>query len=157
MKIEIEYLEKLVKVFNDNELTELSLEEGEKAIIIKKEKTYAAVQTAQAPAQAVIPAVAQAPQAVPQTSSSSETVCLKKGVQITAPMVGTFYGAPSPGAEPFVTVGKTVSSEQVVCIIEAMKLMNEIESEVSGKVIEVLVQDGQPVEYGQPLMIIDPS
>jgi acetyl-CoA carboxylase biotin carboxyl carrier protein len=70
-------------------------------------------------------------------------------------MVGTFYKAPSPGAAPFAEVGKTVSTGQIVCIIEAMKLMNEIESEVSGKIIEVCVEDGQPVEFGQVLMYVE--
>ena len=77
-------------------------------------------------------------------------------LKITSPMVGTFYRAASPGAAPFADAGKTVSVGQTVCIIEAMKLMNEIESEVSGKIVEVCVQDGEPVEYGQVLMLVEP-
>ena len=79
----------------------------------------------------------------------------KKGTPITSPMVGTFYKAPSPDSEPFVSVGSTVSSGDVVCIVEAMKMMNEIESEVSGKVVEICVEDGQPVEFGQVLMYVE--
>ncbi|KAB8316893.1 acetyl-CoA carboxylase biotin carboxyl carrier protein [Tolypothrix campylonemoides VB511288] len=81
----------------------------------------------------------------------------QKFVDIPSPMVGTFYRAPGPSESPFVEVGDRVRSGQTVCIIEAMKLMNEIESEVSGQVIEILVQNGEPVEYGQPLMRINPD
>lgn len=81
----------------------------------------------------------------------------QKFVDIPSPMVGTFYRAPGPSESPFVQVGDRVRSGQTVCIIEAMKLMNEIESEVSGQVIEILVQNGEPVEYGQPLMRINPD
>ncbi|MBP5973153.1 acetyl-CoA carboxylase biotin carboxyl carrier protein [Brasilonema sp. CT11] len=90
----------------------------------------------------------------PPTGSS---VIEQKFVEIPSPMVGTFYRAPSPGEAPFVQVGDRIRSGQAVCIIEAMKLMNEIEAEVSGQVIEILVQNGEPVEYGQPLMRINPD
>ena len=79
----------------------------------------------------------------------------KKGKPLTSPMVGTFYSAPSPDAEPFVKVGQTVKEGDVVCIVEAMKLMNEIEAEVSGKIVEICVSDGQPVEFGQVLMYVE--
>ena len=78
-------------------------------------------------------------------------------VEVPSPMVGTFYRSPAPAEPPFVEVGDRIRSGQTVCIIEAMKLMNEIEAEVSGRVIEILVQDGEPVEYGQPLMRINPG
>ncbi|HVP57794.1 MAG TPA: acetyl-CoA carboxylase biotin carboxyl carrier protein [bacterium] len=78
-------------------------------------------------------------------------------VEIKSPMVGTFYRAPSPGAKPYVDVGEMLQSGQVVCIIEAMKLMNEIESSVAGRLVKVLVENGQPVEYGQPLFLVSPS
>lgn len=81
----------------------------------------------------------------------------QKLVDVLSPMVGTFYRAPAPGESPFVEVGDRVKSSQSVCIIEAMKLMNEIEAEVSGQVMEILVQNGEPVEYGQPLMRINPD
>lgn len=153
MKIEFDYIEKLVKLLSDNELTELTLEDGEKAVIIKKEKEIVTTQAIpvapQVQASAPVPAIQEAPKA----ESVKE---ISKGVPITSPMVGTFYKAPSPGAASFTEVGKTVSVGQIVCIIEAMKLMNEIESDVSGKIIEICVQDGQPVEYGQVLMIVEP-
>ncbi|MEI7475138.1 MAG: acetyl-CoA carboxylase biotin carboxyl carrier protein [bacterium] len=150
MKIDIEYIEQLVKLFKDNELTELSVEEGEKAIVLRKEKEVVAT-SVQAPTVtqvstpapvAATPAKAEAPQ--------------DKGIAITSPMVGSFYKAANPGSPAFTEVGKTISAGQVVCIIEAMKLMNEIESEVSGTVVEICVQDGQPVEYGQVLMYVKP-
>jgi len=79
------------------------------------------------------------------------------GNEVKSPMVGTFYSAPEPGAKPYVSVGSRVSKGQILCIIEAMKIMNEIESEVAGVVTEVLASDAQPVEYGQPLFRIDPN
>jgi acetyl-CoA carboxylase biotin carboxyl carrier protein len=91
----------------------------------------------------------------PSTSSVSSPAT--KLVEVPSPMVGTFYRAPAPGEAPFVQVGDRVRSGQTVCIIEAMKLMNEIEAEVSGQVMEILLQNGEPVEYGQPLMRINPD
>lgn len=148
MKFDIEYVEKLAKVLADNSLTEISLEDGEQAITLRKDlvMTGAPVQTAVPQAAAPVPAVsAQEQPAEPA----------KKGKPITSPMVGTFYSAPSPDAKPFVEVGQTISQGDVVCIVEAMKLMNEIEAEFSGKIVEICVQDGQPVEFGQVLMYIE--
>jgi acetyl-CoA carboxylase biotin carboxyl carrier protein len=153
MKVELEYLEKLVKLVKDNGLTELSLEEGEKAIIIKKEQGVVVPQSAAVAPQAMPAAVPAVQPVAPKAEIEPETA---KGIPITSPMVGTFYKAPSPGSPSFTEVGKTVSVGQVVCIIEAMKLMNEIESDVAGKLVEICVQDGQPVEYGQVLMIVEP-
>lgn len=90
-------------------------------------------------------------------SSGSPSAIDKRLVEVSSPMVGTFYRAPAPGEAPFVEVGDRVRSGQAVCIIEAMKLMNEIEAELSGQVMEILVQNGEPVEYGQPLMRINPD
>lgn len=152
MKMEIEYIEKLVKLLSENELTEISLEEGDKAILIRKEKevitTAATVPVHVAAASQTQPAV----KVVEAVVEKDESKLLK----VVSPMVGTFYKAASPGSAPFTEVGKSVSAGQVVCILEAMKLMNEIESEVSGKVVEICVQDGQPVEYGQVLMLLEP-
>ena len=136
MKFDIEYIEKLAKVLADNSLTEISLEDGEQVV--------AAAPVAQP--QAAQPA---------QTSAPAEQKEVKKGKPLTSPMVGTFYSAPSPDADPFVKVGQTIKEGDVVCIVEAMKLMNEIESEFSGKIVEICVQDGQPVEFGQVLMYIE--
>lgn len=150
MKFEIEYIEQLAKVVADNDLSEITLEDSEKAIIIKKEKTVVQAQVS-TPVVASAPVVQQAA-AEEKTETKEDT---PKGTPVTSPMVGTFYSAPSPGAKPFVNVGSSVSAGQVVCIIEAMKLMNEIESEVSGKVTKICVEDGQAVEYGQVLMYVE--
>ncbi len=145
MKFDIEYVEKLAKVLADNSLTEISLEDGEQAITLRKEVT------------GVIAAPAVAPVAAPQQASApaEKPVEVKKGKPLTSPMVGTFYKAPSPDAKPFVEVGQTIKEGDVVCIVEAMKLMNEIEAEVSGKIVEICVTDGQPVEFGQVLMYVE--
>lgn len=147
MKFDVEYIEKLAKILNEASLTEISLEDGEQAITIRKELMAAPVATAvSAPVQAAIT------QAAPASTPVAE---VKKGKPITSPMVGTFYTSPAPDAKPFIEVGKTISQGDVVCIIEAMKLMNEIESEFSGTITEICVKDGQPVEFGQVLMYIE--
>lgn len=148
MKFDIEYVEKLAKVLADNSLTEISLEDGEQAITLREEVMGVA------PAPVVQTSAPQQPQSVP-VSAPAEQKEVKKGKPLTSPMVGTFYSAPSPDAEPFVKVGQTVKEGDVVCIVEAMKLMNEIEAEFSGKIVEICVQDGQPVEFGQVLMYIE--
>lgn len=156
MNFNLEYIEKLVKMVSDSELTELALEEKDSAIIIRKEKEVVQAQTIVP--QAIAAAPVAAPSAAPAPVASAvaeEKAPEQKGTPITSPMVGTFYMASSPGAKPFVEVGSTVSTGQVVCIIEAMKLMNEIEAEVSGKVTQICVKDGEAVEYGQVLMYVE--
>lgn len=147
MKFDIEYVDKLAKILAENSLTEISLEDGEQAITIRKDVVVAPV--------AAAPAVQAAPAAQPAQTAAQPAEPAKKGKPLTSPMVGTFYSAPSPDAKPFVEVGQTVSQGDVVCIVEAMKLMNEIEAEVSGKIVEICVKDGQPVEFGQVLMYIE--
>lgn len=137
MKFDIEYIEKLAKVLADNALTEISLEDGDQAVTLRKD---------------VIGAL-PAPVAQPALVEKKEEP--KKGRPLTSPMVGTFYKASSPDAKPFVEVGQTIKEGDIVCIVEAMKLMNEIEAEFGGKVIEICVENGQPVEFGQVLMYIE--
>ena len=152
MKYEIEYIEKIAKVIADNQLTEIILEDGEQAITVRKEAVYM-----QGAAPAVVNSIAPAQVSAPQVSAQKEEAAVDKpkGTAITSPRVGAFYAAPAPGAKPFVKVGDVVSAGQVVCIVEAMKLMNEIESEVSGKITQICVEDGQSVEYGQVLMYVE--
>lgn len=153
MKFETEYIEKLAKIIREQDLSEISLEDGEQAITIRKD-----VVVASAPAVAVsTPAVqaVSAPASAPIEAPSDVKEEKKSGTPITSPMVGTFYMAPSPDSAPFVSVGDSVKAGDVVCIIEAMKMMNEIKSEVAGKVVEVCVEDGQPVEFGQVLMYVE--
>ena len=153
MKFETDYIEKLAKIIADNGLTEISLEDGEQAITIRKDlpeviaAAPAAVAAAPAAATAPAPAVSAPQPAVKEPEA--------KGRAITSPMVGTFYAASSPDAAPFVEVGSTVNAGDVVCIIEAMKLMNEIKSEQSGKVVQICVKNGDPIEYGQVLMYVE--
>ena len=151
MKYDIEYIEKIAKIISDNQLTEITLEDGEEAITIRKEATC------MQPVAPIQPAISQIPSPLTsvQTKADKPAQGQNKGTAITSPMVGAFYAAPAPGAKPFVKVGDVVSAGQVVCIVEAMKLMNEIESEVSGKVVQICVEDGQSVEYGQVLMYVE--
>ena len=147
MKFDAEYIEKLAEIIADKGLTEISLEDGNQAITLRKELYTTTVQAPQ-----VVPTVA--PQSAPAAAEPVKAE-VKKGQAITTPMFGTFYKAPSPDAKPFVEVGQSISKGDVVCIVEAMKLMNEIESEFSGKVVEICVEDGQPVEFGQVLMYVE--
>lgn len=150
MKFETDYIEKLAKIIADTGLTEISLEDGEQAITLRKDVVVA-------PVSPVVSTPSAVPAAAPASAPAQvqEAAPVKKGTPITSPMVGTFYKSPSPDADPFVTVGQSISKGDVVCIVEAMKMMNEIESEVSGKVVEICVEDGQPVEFGQVLMYIE--
>lgn len=151
MKFETDYIEKLAKIISDNGLTEISLEDGEQAITIRKDlPEVIAAAPAAIPAAAPV-AAAQAPASAPTVAKEPEA----KGKAITSPMVGTFYAASSPDAAPFVEVGSTVNVGDVVCIIEAMKLMNEIKSEQAGKVVQICVKNGDPIEYGQVLMYVE--
>lgn len=133
MNFEIEYIEKLANLIDEKSLSEIILEDGEQAITIKREINQTVVQSANPVA--IMPQTPQVQSAKEETVQ--ENTSSSKGTPITSPMVGAFYAAPSPGAKPFVKVGDVVSAGQVVCIVEAMKLMNEIESEVSGKVTQI--------------------
>lgn len=149
MNFDIEYIEKLAKIITDTSLTEISIEDGDQAITLRKDLPPVSAVAAAPVVSAPVAASASA-SAAPQAPAEAH-----KGNAITSPMVGTFYSAPSPDAEPFVKVGQDINKGTKVCIIEAMKLMNEIESEFSGKVTEICVTDGQPVEFGQVLMYVE--
>lgn len=151
MKFETDYIEKLAKILAETGMTEISLEDGEQAITLRKDVVVTSAPQVVAP----VAAPAAAPIAAPAAQSTEAPAPAKKGTPITSPMVGTFYKSPSPDAAPFVTVGSTIKQGDVVCIVEAMKMMNEIESEVSGKVVEICVEDGQPVEFGQVLLYVE--
>jgi acetyl-CoA carboxylase biotin carboxyl carrier protein len=154
--MDLRKLKTLIDLVSESGISELEVTEGEGKVRIVKNAppvyvqpsaTYAPQYAQQAPALgAEAPAAAAAP-AMP-------VVAAPQGHVVTSPMVGTFYRAPSPGADPFVQVGDTVKEGQTICIIEAMKLLNEIESDKSGVVKEILVENGQAVEYGQPLFVV---
>ncbi len=152
MKFEVDYIEKLAKIIADNELTEISLEDGEQAITIRKDLAEVVTTAVAAPAAAPAPVVCQTTVNPAVVEVEKEA---PKGKAITSPMVGTFYSAPSPDADPFVEVGKTIAEGDVVCIVEAMKLMNEIKAECAGKVSQICVKNGDPVEFGQVLMYVE--
>lgn len=153
MKFDLDYLEKLANIVYENDLSEISLEDDEKAVCFKREKQ----QIVQATAPMVMPATVTSQVVSPAVKQTEEAKAVNapKGTPITAPMVGTFYSAPSPDAAPFVKVGDNVSIGQVVCIIEAMKLMNEIEADVSGRITEICVNNGDAIEFGQVLMYVE--
>ncbi len=153
MKFDLEYLEKLANIVYENDLSEITLEDETKAVCFKREK-----QMPQTFIPSVMPATATSQVISTQqktTEERKETSAGHKGKPIKAPMVGTFYSAPSPDDAPFVKVGDSISIGQVVCIIEAMKLMNEIEADVSGKITEICVQNGDSIEFGQVLMYVE--
>jgi acetyl-CoA carboxylase biotin carboxyl carrier protein len=151
--MEIKKIREIIRLIQDTDVAEIEVWDGEDRVRIKREAANgrdpgapvrAAPAPPPAPATAASPPVATAPAAAP-------------GRAVVSPFVGTFYRSPSPGADPFVEIGTRVRKGQTLCIVEAMKLMNEIESEFDGVVADILVESGQPVEYGQQLFVITPS
>lgn len=147
----------LIALLEESDVAEIEIHEGEESVRISR---YS--QSAPAPVVAAMPAAAPiaappAPATAAPTSAAepSSEAAVPSGHQVTAPMVGTFYRAPSPGAKPFVEVGQQVGEGDTLCIIEAMKMLNQIEADKAGKVAAILVENGQPIEYGQPLIIIE--
>lgn len=153
--MDIKQIQDLIKFVAKSGVNEVAIEEENFKITIKtnKEPTYV---TTNIPAQ-IQAAPSPAPVAAPVTVEKPVAEAASNLVTIKSPMIGTFYRSSSPDKPAFVNVGDSVSAGQVFCIIEAMKLFNEIESEVSGKIVKVLVEDAQPVEYDQPLFLVDPS
>lgn len=151
--MDLRKLKTLIDLVGESDIAELEITEGEDKVRIVK-ATQAHVVAAPAPTTFAVPAPVTAPAAAPVPAAASAAPAVAEGDMVKAPMVGTFYRAPSPGASPFVEVGQQVQEGQPLCIIEAMKLLNEIEAEKSGVVKEILVQNGEPVEYGQPLFVI---
>jgi acetyl-CoA carboxylase biotin carboxyl carrier protein len=152
--MDLRKLKKLIDLVQESGIGEIEITEGEEKVRICRQSagTPQVLMTA-APMQMPMaaPAAASAPAAAAEAAKPEEP----SGHQLKSPMVGTFYRAPSPGAPPFVEVGQAVSKGQTLCIIEAMKLLNEIESDAAGTVKAILVENGQPVEYGQPLFLIE--
>lgn len=155
MKFDLEYLEKLANIVYENDLSEIMLEDDEQAVCLKREKQVAPAVAPIMPAVMPATVTSQVVSAPKADEAPAAAPSAPKGKPITAPMVGTFYAAPSPDDAPFVKVGDSIATGQVVCIVEAMKLMNEIEAEVSGKITEICVQNGESVEFGQVLMYVD--
>jgi len=144
----------LIRLVQTTGIGELELSSGGKTVRISAHGSGVAVSTA--PAAPLGPASAPAVAAENAAAQAQAEPKPDKHVAVTAPMVGTFYRAPAPDADPYAEVGDSVEKGQTVCILEAMKLMNEIESDVRGRVVEILVENAQPVEYGQKLFLVDP-
>jgi len=145
----VELARRLAAVLGELGLSEIEIESGDVRVRVQRAPAPVAVAAAAPAPAAPVAATAERPLVADAVSPALVT--------LEAPMVGTFYRAPSPTADPFVNEGDVVKESQVLCIIEAMKLMNEIESKVSGRIAKILVENGQPVEYGQPLFLIDPQ
>jgi acetyl-CoA carboxylase biotin carboxyl carrier protein len=149
----------LIKMLDGTDVAEIEITEGEEKVRIARQTNHVAVATAASPSPIVYHAPAAAPAApvasehpAPKESKAEETI---KGHAMKSPMVGTVYLSPSPDAEPFVRTGQRVEAGDIVCIVEAMKMFNQIEADVSGTISGRLVENGQPVEYGQTLFIIE--
>lgn len=162
--MDLKTIKNLLNLISDSDVNEVEIEEGDFKIRVKKEAdtiyrgesspvymagTYPGQQPQAAPAP---PAPAQATAGAAPEGGSED-----KYITVRSPIVGTFYKSPSPESDPFVSIGDTVSKGDVLCIIEAMKIMNEIESEHSGKIVKMLAENAQPVEFDQPLFLIEPS
>jgi acetyl-CoA carboxylase biotin carboxyl carrier protein len=158
----------IVDLMKKNAVSEFEMEEGDFKIKLKRESgkpRKGETVVVQEAAPMILPAAAAAPAAVPVAAATPAPAApapvapapAAEGPEVKSPMIGTFYRKPSPDADSFVEVGSVVEPETVVCIIEAMKVMNEIKAEVKGTVAEVLLEDGKPVEYGQALFRIEPN
>lgn len=159
MKIDLEQVRSLLDIVSRTDVTELTIESGEEKITIKKPgpvslQTTVDLQPSVAPTMSMAPQPVQAPIQAAPAQPKSEDDNGKDLIPITSPMVGTFYRAPSPSAAPFVDVGDVIKTGQTVCIIEAMKLMNDLPTEIAGRVVKVCVENGTTVEYGQPLFMV---
>jgi acetyl-CoA carboxylase biotin carboxyl carrier protein len=163
--MDIRKIKKLIELLEDSSLSEIEIVEGEESVRLSRAAAAAPayhqalspnVQAAAWTAPAAPPEPAPATPAASATSgdTGSEEESIPEGELVRAPMVGTYYASPSPDAEPFVSLGQQVSEGETMCIIEAMKMFNQIEAEASGKVVAILVENGQPVEFDQPLFVI---
>lgn len=158
--MDLRKIKKLIELLEESELSEIEIHEGEESVRLIRHPAPQAVQTLQQiPVAAPQPAAAPSPQPGVAGLSGGESPAvaeeaLPEGEVVRSPMVGTFYSAPNPESEPFVGVGSKVSSGDTLCLIEAMKMFNQIEAELSGEVVAVLVEDGQPVEFDEPLFVI---
>ena len=151
-------LKELIEFLVEKDIAEFELERGDVKVRIKR-GVDAVITALPAPSLLATPGTGPiAPAAAPPANPAQPEKAEHEGVhEVKSPIVGTFYAAPSPGSPPFVKVGDTVELGQILCIVEAMKLMNEIESDVAGEILKKLVSNGQPVEYGQPLFAIKPK
>ncbi|WP_020162580.1 acetyl-CoA carboxylase biotin carboxyl carrier protein [Cycloclasticus pugetii] len=149
--MDIRKVKKLIELIEESDIAEIEIHEGEESVRINRYSSTQPAAVTQMPAPAAAPAVASA---APQAAASDNTE-QPSGHVITSPMVGTFYDAPAPGSAPFVKIGQSVQKGDTLCIIEAMKILNQIEADKSGVIASVLTENGHPVEFDQPLFIIE--
>lgn len=158
--MDIRKVKKLIELLEESGIAEIEITEGEEAVRISRYPAHPPAQqqpviaAAPAPVQAAPPAAAPAAAPVVSDNVAAPAEAEGPGHKVAAPMVGTFYRSPSPEAEPFVKVGDTIQVGDTLCIIEAMKMMNQIEADVSGKLVSVEVESGEPIEFGQTLFVI---
>lgn len=155
--MDIRKIKKLIELVEESGIAELEISEGEESVRISRNGTAAPVapiQYAPAPVAAPTAPAAPAASAAEATPAAAESPALS-GHQVLSPMVGTFYRAPTPDAKPFIEIGQSVSAGETLCIVEAMKMMNQIEADKSGVVTAILAEDGQAVEFDQPLVVIE--
>lgn len=146
-------IKEMISLMNDNNLAELEVEKEGMRIRLRKMGSPAS----EFSGPVIIEREAQAKESRQEAAQKQQAqMQAEKVIEVKAPMVGTFYRSPSPGAPPYVEIGQTIEPGQVICIIEAMKLMNEIKAEVKGKILEILVENAEPVEFGQPMFLIEP-
>ncbi len=166
--IDLDFVQKLIRTVDESSIDTVEIERGGTRIRLSKTPEASAAGTAAPAPQSAAPGNSPAPSPAPAPTREESAGEAEAGdaprespdenlVEVTSPMVGTFYRAPSPGADPFTEVGATVEEGDTLCIIEAMKLMNELESEMAGTVREVCVENGEPVEYGQVLFRVEPA
>ena len=147
--MDIRKIKKLIELLEESDLTEIEIVEGEESV-----RLIRAGQPVAAPVAAPDALIEQAPVAVAAPAEDDGEDQIPEGERVLSPMVGTFYGASSPDSQPFVSMGQTVGVGDTLCIIEAMKMFNQIEADISGTVVAILAENGQPVEYDQPLFVI---
>ncbi|GIK61274.1 MAG: acetyl-CoA carboxylase biotin carboxyl carrier protein [Ignavibacteriota bacterium] len=155
--MDLDLVKKLVKIVDTSNITDLEIEEGDLKIkIAKKQRNTQVIAQTNVPFTSAQPVIqpSSVPAEAQKQNIESQTVS-ENLHEIRSPIVGTFYRAPAPDADSYVQVGSVVTPGSVLCIVEAMKLMNEIESDVSGKIVKILVENGKPVEYNQPLFLIE--
>ena len=152
--MDIRKVKKLIELLEESQVAEIEIHEGEESVRISRMPTSVPAPAVIQAAPAAIPAAATAAAPVAEAATPAAEPAEPEGHKVTSPMVGTFYEAPSPGAKPFVEVGQKVSVGDTLCIVEAMKMLNQIEADKAGKVTARLVENGQPVEFGQSLFVI---
>jgi len=161
--MDLRKIKTLIDLLEQSGITEIEVKEGEESVRIARHQAGPAapathyVPPAAPPPLAAPPPAAETPAAKADRTQAEKMIALTKGHIVRSPMVGTFYRSPSPGAKPFVDIGQTVKQGQTLCIIEAMKMLNQIEADASGVIAEILVENEQAVQFDQPLFVIEPA